>query len=859
MLLWPDGVGSDAQGGLDFTAVTSKGATMNLPAYIVNWPGKSGRNGGPEHPAVYHMLDVAAVAEILIAREDFPAQVRDALALLVGLHDLGKVGIGFRAMIREGLSQTVRHWELSEAWLTQDEFLAERLQADPWVMQALIGAVAGHHGRPSRQDERFFSRMCLSAGAAAGADVVTIARDFAALWPEASLKGIGRRQAAGLGWWLAGLTNVADWVGSNAEWFPAREADLSLIDYLELARPRARRAVPEAGLGGAEALAGSLFDFRPRPMQAAAVGIDLPEGPVLAVIEDETGAGKTEAALVLAQRMLLAGKGRGLFFGLPTTATADAMFRRAASFAGRLMRNPALTLAHGRAGLSVPFRDLVAGRAETGDEVTATAWLADNSRRALLADIGIGTIDQALLAVMRARFSALRLWGLSSKILIVDEAHEIQGDGYMAALLETLLRVHAGQGGSAILLSATLPLAARNRLSRAFAEGAGRQVRTDASRAYPALSVNGAVQGVRALDSAKGAVGIVCLPEFDNALNILEYNAKQGAACLWVRNAVDDAIQAVEALRVRGVLASLLHARFALCDRKRIEAAELARFGRDGVDRAGRVLVATQVVESSLDLDFDVMVSDLAPMAALIQRAGRLWRHMDMRPREARPVAAPVLHVLSPDPAEVRDDRWLREVLGAGAWVYPLDLQWRTADLLFRAGEIRAPEGLRDLIEPVHGDGADPIPEVLERAERERIGEGYARRSMGDQNVIDFRAGYRGGASGADDAHYPTRLGRETRKLALARWQGGCLVPWAGEGTSLDELWQMSELSAAKARLDRLPLPDQASPAIAAAKRDWPEWRRDAVTLCPVEDGVICEGLTYDGEIGLSFVSPIVR
>jgi len=156
------------------------------------------------------------------------------------------------------------------------------------------------------------------------------------------------------------------------------------------------------------------------------------------------------------------------------------------------------------------------GRAEMGEDLTATAWLADYNRR-------------ALLAVMRARFSALRLWGLSSKILIVDEAHEIQGDGYMAALLETLLRVHAGQGGSAILLSATLPLAALNWLSRAFAEGARRQVRTDANRSYPALSVNGAVRGVRALNSAKGAVGIGFLSELDNSLNILIYNAKEGA------------------------------------------------------------------------------------------------------------------------------------------------------------------------------------------------------------------------------------------------------------------------------------------------------------------------------------------
>ena len=120
------------------------------------------------------------------------------------------------------------------------------------------------------------------------------------------------------------------------------------------------------------------------------------------------------------------------------------------------------------------------------------------------------------------------------------------------------------------------------------------------------------------------------------AAALLAQAAGQGAACGWVRNAVDDAIAAVDALRAAGIRADLLHARFALTDRKRTERAMLQRFGKQGHERAGRVLVGTQVLESSLDLDFDVMVSDLAPMAALIQRAGRLWRHTDARPACAR-------------------------------------------------------------------------------------------------------------------------------------------------------------------------------------------------------------------------------
>lgn len=834
------------------------GRPEDIQRIIGDWPGKSGRDGGPEHPAAYHMLDVAAVAEQLLTPCPLPEPQKDALVLLIALHDLGKVGDGFRAMIRNNARQDWRHWELTEALLWDNGLLCERLQVSDRVLHHLVSAIAGHHGRPSARRDNDFATKARQASP----DAALLVAAFLDHWPGASLAGIDRRQAKALGWWLAGLTTAADWVGSNTSWFPACQPDLGLRDHLALVRKQAKIAVDQSGLSGTPAKGEALFDFTLRPMQEAARDLPLPDGPMLAFIEDETGAGKTEAALILAQRMLTAGKGRGLYFALPTMATADAMFQRAEKVMGKLFDCPSLTLAHGRAGLSEHFRQVVGGRGDS-DDITCAPWLADNRRRALLADVGIGTIDQALLAVLRARFSALRLWGLSSKILIVDEAHEVSGDGYMAVLLGELLQIHAAQGGSAILMTATLPLEARARLTQAFAEGAGQDWPLDEDRAYPALSIAGgaARRTFAAAANAKGPVRVERLASADQAIDFLADAASQGAACVWVRNAVDEAIAAHAALKGRGVETSLLHARFALTDRKRIETTELVRFGRHGQGRAGWALVATQVVESSLDLDFDVMVSDLAPMAALVQRAGRLWRHMDLRPAKGRPVAGPVLHVLSPDPDIVPDARWLLDCLGAGGWVYPVADQWRTADKLFRVGRITAPEGLRDLIEAVHSD-ARPVPAVLQQAEDERIGEGYARQGLADNNMIGWDEGYRRGASGADDTAYPTRLGPETATLILARWQEGRLVPWAQEvdGCQLSEGWMLSEVSASKSRLGRLSLPDQSAPAIVAATKDWPEWQRASITLCPVaKDGTICEGLIYSETVGLIFSPPPAR
>ena len=202
--------------------------------------------------------------------------------------------------------------------------------------------------------------MIAAAGAEGIADAEAVLTAFMLLWPDASLEDISLDRAKEMSWWLPGLVAAADWIGSNQEWFPATPPTMSVRDYLNVARARALLAVKSAGMASPASAGGELFPFALRPMQSACAEITLPDGPMLAVVEDETGAGKTEAALILAQRMMLAGKGRGLFFALPTMATADAMFARVSDVVGKMFAGrPSVTLAHGRSGLSVSFRDLV--------------------------------------------------------------------------------------------------------------------------------------------------------------------------------------------------------------------------------------------------------------------------------------------------------------------------------------------------------------------------------------------------------------------------------------------------------------------------------------------------------------------
>ncbi|MCB5412199.1 CRISPR-associated helicase Cas3' [Pseudogemmobacter faecipullorum] len=829
----------------------------DLPAALIaRWPGKSAyERDGLCHPAVWHMLDVAAVAEVFLENLPFSQAERQAITLLTALHDLGKIGAQFQAAVLDGrVQQGGKHWEVSEVWLREnaDLFCGFGLERPRWL-DWVFAASAGHHGRPP--DKADFLVMKRNAGLNAPKDARQVIQAFMALWPEAALPAYRREQVLAFSWWLPGFIAVCDWIGSNPDWFPAHSPEIPLYDYLEAARARAKTAVKQAGFIWPRPSAQPLLDQSLRPMQQASQEIPLRDGPMLAVIEDETGSGKTEAALLLAQRMMLAGKASGLYFALPTMATANAMFTRMSKAAGRLFATPpSLTLAHGRAEISKAYRDIRSAPAESPQDVSCAPWLAERRIRALLADVGVGTIDQALLAVLPTKHNCLRLFGLSRKVLIVDETHEL-GDPYMLPILEQLLRMQAAHGGSAILLTATLPLPLRQRLISAFEDGAGRVAPPGTGPAYPALTVAGgaSVQNFApGPQVGKGPVQITRLSSQEAVVQKLRQAAASGAAAVWIRNSVDEAIAARDLLAAEGIQTDLLHARFALGDRLAHEDQAIGRFGRDSQDRAGRILIATQILEASIDIDFDVMISDLAPVAALVQRMGRLWRHMDLRPLRGRPVPLPEFCVLSPDPEAVSSPDWLRPLLGKGAGIYAPEDLWRTAMLLSQRSHIESPRDLRALIEAVHGDDLADLPAILDTPQLARTGEALSAGAAGRRNALKPEDDYRKGGGNWEDTEFPTRLGQEQRPLMLVREENGGLSLWHRSESRADAE-MLSSLQAAVSRLNGLDLPDQTRADIFAVKQDWPDWKQGTLVLPVAADGQICPGLRYQRHSGLLF------
>ena len=588
------------------------------------------------HPLVYHGLDVAAAGHALVEERGLPHGLASAfgdrwsgiLGYLLALHDIGKLSRPF-----QGLSET--HWpeavlgphQPPAAGLRHDALgltLLDRLlgtkakrrhpladwRPDDWEPAlALLRPVVAHHGRPvSKADIKVFDPE-LEAGHDF-LDLMTTLFDPDLPPPTEALTVLLPR----VSWELAGLTVLADWIGSRQAWFPYHPNTIDPMRYWrDVALPQARQAVAAAGLAsnrpnpvtGYRVLTG--LEHPPSPIQHWAETVPLPQGPVLALIEDMTGSGKTEAALILAHRLIAGGRAHGLYLALPTMATANAMYRRLSKTYRRLFAieaTPSLALAHGAAALNSGFRDSVKALATSvrsddrcdenepggdGAGASCAAWIADSRRKTFLADVGVGTIDQALLAVLPAKYQALRLLGLGRQVLVIDEAHAY--DTYMGTELERLLEFQAALGGNAVVLSATLPQAKRQALAKAFAKGLGAPSPAPARADYPLATLvaadgmpeNGMYETKCGTRPGLGRTLTVSrLDDVAQAVRRIAEAEAAGAAVAWVRNTVDDAFAAVEALAAAGVSATLFHARAAMGDRLDVESRIIARFGKDG-------------------------------------------------------------------------------------------------------------------------------------------------------------------------------------------------------------------------------------------------------------------------------------
>ena len=834
--------------------------SMNTKESYFKYWGKASKEDSSYHLLPYHSLDVAAVGYLFLLPEKplckriaaqlqvTPEWLRDFFVFCLALHDLGKFSRSFQGL-RQNLSFDLvkenkrmpyceRHdslgfclWRDSlQSTLTEQlNFSAlEPKEIRTWFkyIEPWMEIVTGHHGIPPKRklNERLSNFFQIEDEQAALSFVQEAFNlllkdfDFRLLLDKQLKKCL---QAAS--WQLAGIAVLADWTGSNQEYFNYVSKPQDLKDYWQIALANAEKAIdslPKPLKTTPFTDIKNLFPFieQPTPLQDYAIKEPLSEKPQLFILEDVTGAGKTEAALTLVHRLMNKGFADGLYVALPTMATANAMYQRLSKVYSKFYQfdknQPSLILAHGARELSESFReslilseqalhdsDYQTGKHEKDQELSATAycnaWLADSRKKALLADVGVGTLDQALLAVLPARHQSLRLLGLGRKVLLVDEVHAY--DSYMQKLLNALLEAHARQGGSVILLSATLPQTMREELVAAFHQGLGEEPpKLLKEKDYPLATHTPAIAEIEAVldtrEEVKRTVKVDRLASEQAVLDKIKQAANAGLCVCWIRNTVKSARQSYQALLAMGIepeYLSLFHSRFAMGDRQIIEKQTLNHFGNESTpeQRKGQILVATQVVEQSLDLDFDLMISDLAPIDLLIQRAGRLKRHVrDLQGNRLTETGAKdqrgtaVLMLFSPEPIDDATADWLKPDHAGTQAVYPhVGQLWLTAKLLLAKAQFTMPDDARGLIEGVYSyEAEEAIPSELIETSFDAEAKALVQKSMAGLNVLKLSKGYTYASGDWDEeSRIPTRLTeQETISVALAVLENNKLKPY---------------------------------------------------------------------------------
>lgn len=839
--------------------------------YFKYWgKAKTDLDGSDEsyHLLAYHSLDVAAVGQVLLDKHPTLSGQLSKLAgieegifkqwavFFLSLHDVGKFADSFQNLapdVLETLQQrtseneySVRHDSLG--YLLWNEVLTEYFvelgimpvkrgkrggsSPEQEAINSWMGAVTGHHGEPPKNIQRASNQYFDDdLDFPAVNEYVSDAYDL--FCENKCFPSCDKEKLELASWWLAGFAVLCDWLGSNKEYFPYRTDEMTLKEYWTISTTQAEKAVAKTGLLGAipttkltlqqiiQASGNEIIEST--PLQEMAQNTPLQNSAHLFILEDVTGAGKTEAAVILAHRLMQQENINGVYFALPTMATANAMYSRMSDAYQNFYESgskPSLVLAHGASQLSEKFSESIIPKTTTskldnGDgtetaEAHCNLWLADNRKKSLLADIGVGTIDQALLAILPSRHQSLRLLGLLNKVLIVDEVHAC--DAYMHELLCALLKAHAASGGSAILLSATLPKSQRQKLVNAYAEGKKWQrpslLKTGLND-YP-LMTSFNKQGIQeqvveTRESVKRTVEVKLIHTQNEIEALFTEVVKNGGCACWIRNTVVDARESFDWLKKLHPDwdIDLFHARFAMGDRLDIENRVLDNFGKNSTaeKRKGKILIATQVVEQSLDADWDEMVTDLVPVDMVIQRAGRLCRHArdksGSRINEADQRGQAVLHIYSPRLEAEPSKDWYADFFSKAQYIYENHGQlWLTAKLLQKRGQFQMPEDARSLIEGVYGEEAESIiPEALMGRVLEAEGTGKAEASLAKSNALNVDIGYSNDAANQwwDEARTPTRLGEDSIILYLARWQNGKLSPWRKEKS---HAWSYSSVSA---------------------------------------------------------------
>lgn len=758
------------------------------------------------HPLEHHCVDVAAAfwqifqlptwRERLEELAERPLTETDIerLVVLCALHDLGKFGLGFQAKGVPTGRPPKGHVSEAVALLyhaPSDVQTICRPLADigRWGGHKLLHTSICHHGKPVLARNVMCDAQdwapCESLGLSPREGVASFVDALRALFPAAFAQGgASLPQTDMFDHAFAGLVMFADWVGSS---FPHTAEACSIAARYEHAKRMAEDYYRVWGLDVApenrddprDAFSRVAGDFSPRPAQAAVMDLPLPTTGSVAVVEAETGSGKTEAALAHYVRLFQAGLVDGLYFALPTRTAAQQLHTRVTDAVQQAFKSPPPVVqavpgyrkvdkVHG-----IPLPDF---KVLWPDDMQQRGWAAEHPKRFLSAAHAVGTVDQVLLSALKVNHAHLRASTLLRQLLVVDEVHA--SDEYMTTILRAVLSRHVAAGGHALLLSATLGCAVRESLLRPDEPSTPIEVGTAIRTPYPRIELvqSSGARDVRTPASLEQKTVRIETRAWLDSPEVTVTRAlkcaREGAKVLIIKNTRKEAIKHLRILQqhatpedfpllysVRGVQ-TLHHARFSSEARSMLDREIEAGYGKVRCG-GGQIVVATQTVQQSLDLDADILFTDLAPMDVLLQRIGRLHRHGG---RERGRYNKAYVCVIVPDwtfsarLGTASSAGAPRRCEGGFGTVYTnFSILQRTLELASTLSTWRLPADNRKLVErslePMEGDKWDDHSRWLQ-SELARFA------NAADIAVVDWTRPYSETSfASADEESYRTRLG----------------------------------------------------------------------------------------------------
>jgi CRISPR-associated endonuclease/helicase Cas3 len=659
---------------------------------------KTDRATGDTRSLIGHSLDVAHCVHAMLTRGIARERLGMAggvaltsihaarLAILAGLHDVGKASNGFQDRIH-GRSPGTGHVAEAIAVVRAQGRLADAVRLavradiiNDWCddPEGILYAIFCHHGEPVPAPRISACTSLLTHQWTALSDydpvreIECVAETLLSVFPEAYGNATPFPATTRFQHLLAGLIMTADWMGSDARFHPVVGPDN---------RPQSARDLLDGTRwsdwhSGAQSQA-LLGQYRAQGAQVTLLSVPLTER--LVVIEAPTGSGKTEAALIWADRLAAAGLVDGMYFAVPTRSAATELHARIAKIMGRA--HPCLV---GRVVRAVPGLLDTDHPTNVWDEPTIPTWASGSTRRVMGAPIAVGTIDQAMLSQVLTRHAWLRAWCLSRQLLVIDEVHA--SDPYMSEIVTRLIDEHLAVGGYALLMSATLGESLRAKLERRQRV----ELAPAILRPYPQVFTSRAQIPV---DITANRTTNLIIEEEAQASTRARAMAGRGQAVLWIRSTVADAVEDYHAFQSAGAITMLHHSRYADIDRQFLDQKIVGVLGPRG-RRSGIIIIGTQTLEQSLDIDADLLVTDAVPADVLLQRLGRLHRH--------RSGTIPTAIILEPGEWDRRVSMEGRALGGSGygwAWVYnPLSVR-ETIEWIRERGSVSIPADVRALVE----------------------------------------------------------------------------------------------------------------------------------------------------------------